>query len=102
MAESLTRGLADRLALVMSVPERFAKPNRAPRSGDLIVLASTLDPRVRVALEVVPSGTSDKITVLDPKDENGERQFLATHVTYAAWWEWEAAANRVARAGEPW
>ena len=33
---------------------------------------------------MAPSGATDKITVLDPDCEKGQRQFLASHVHYAA------------------
>lgn len=91
-------GLADRLVQVMRTPEAFAKPRRAPRQGDLVILGSSLFPRVRVALDVVPSGATDKIKVLDQEAEAGERQFLATHVNYVTWWERETAPRRVAGA----
>ncbi len=87
--------VADRLADVMSAPERVAKPPRPPMPGDLIVLGPAFDPRVRIALEVAPSGASDKITVLDPHHENGQRQFLASYVRYAALFEQETASKRL-------
>lgn len=87
-------GLAERLALAMKAPSALAQPGRPARPGDLVILGSTLDPRVRVALEVVPSGATYKITVLDPDDEDGERQFLATHLSYVAWWERGTAPRR--------
>jgi hypothetical protein len=87
--------LADRVALAVGAPHSFVKPSRAPRPGDLIILGSTLDPRVRVALEVVPSGATYKVTVLDPQDADGERQFLATHLSYCEWWEGETAPRRL-------
>jgi hypothetical protein len=89
-------GIADRLACAISTPERLANPLRPPLPGDLVVLGTALDPRVRIALEVAPSGGSDKITVLDPHDEKGHRHFLATHVRYAALLERESASKRVA------
>jgi hypothetical protein len=87
--------VADRLALVISAPESVPKVVRAPMPGDLIVLGRALDPRVRIALEVGPSGASDKITVLDPDDGDGKRQFLASYVRYAALLEREPASKRV-------
>jgi hypothetical protein len=88
-------GIADHLARVVTTPEKLRKPLRPPRPGDLVVLGAALDPRVRIALEVARSGDSDKITVLDPYDEKGQRQFLATHVCYVALWEPESAFERV-------
>ena len=90
--------LADFLADVVKSPEAVKRPGRAPRPGDLVVLGSALDPRVRIALEVVPSGASDKITVLDPDDEDEERHFLTTHVNYVEWLAKDAAARRIAGA----
>jgi hypothetical protein len=87
--------VADRLAGVMSAPGRVAKPPRPPMPGDMIVLGPDFDPRVRIALEVAPSGASDKITVLDRHHENGQRQFLASYVRYAALFEQEPASNRL-------
>lgn len=87
--------LAERVALATRAPESFAKSSRAARPGDLIVLGSTLDPRVRVALEVVPSGATDKITVFDKATDDGERQFLASHVNTIAWLERENVPRRV-------
>lgn len=90
--------LANLLADVVKAPEAVKKPDRAPRPGDLVILGSTLDPRVRIALEVVPSNAADKITVFDPDDEDEERHFLTTHVNYVAWLAKDAAAQRIARA----
>jgi hypothetical protein len=89
--------LADRLAHLVSGREAFAKPARAPRPGDLILLGPTIDLRVRVALEVVPAGAIDRISVLAPEVEEGERQFHSTHVQYLAWWEKETVIRQ--RAG---
>jgi hypothetical protein len=86
--------LAERFADVMNSPEAVKKPDRAPRQGDLVVLGAALDPRVRIALGVVPSGATDKITVLDPADEDGERQFLASHVRYVGWLAKDAPSRR--------
>jgi len=91
-------GLADRLALAIRAPQDLSRPARAARPGDLIILGPSLDPRIRVALKIEPSGSSDKITVMDLEDEDGERQFLATHISYAAWWETDAASRRLAGA----
>jgi len=81
--------LADRLLQVIRKPEEFTKPNRAPLPGDLVILGSALDPRVRVALDVLPSESTNKIKVRDPEAEAHARQFVATHVNYVAWWERE-------------
>lgn len=88
-------GLADRLARVISAPERVANPRRPPVPGDLIVLGPALDPRVRIALEVAPSGVSDKVTVLDLANENEERQFLASHIHYAPLLERQLVSKRL-------
>lgn len=87
--------IPDHLARVIRLPEKVAKPLRPPMPGDLIVLGPALDPRVRIALEVAPSGATDKITVLDPDCEKGQRQFLASHVHYAALLERESASKRL-------
>ena len=86
--------LAERLADVMNSPEAIKKPFRAPRRGDLVVLGAALEPRVRIALKVVPSGATDKITVLDLADEDGERQFVASHVRYVEWLARDAPSRR--------
>jgi hypothetical protein len=89
--------LADRLVKVISQLGRpCPKLERAPRPGDLVILGSALDPRVRIALEVSPSGATGKITVLDQESDNRERQFLMTHVNYLVWWDNQTAAKRVA------
>jgi hypothetical protein len=90
--------LADFVADVVKAPEAVKRPGRAPRPGDLVILGSALDPRVRIALEVVPSSASDKITVFDPDDEDEERHFLTTHVNYIEWLAKDAAARRIAGA----
>jgi hypothetical protein len=90
--------LADRLAAVASNPESAKSPARAARAGDLVVLGSTLDPRVRVVLEVVPSGASDKVTVFDEANEEGQRQFLTSHVKSVEWRYDEGIPRRVAGA----
>jgi len=87
--------IADHLALAITAPEKLRKPLRPPRPGDLVVLGPALDPRVRIALEVAPSGDSDKITVRDPGAAKQQRQFLATHVRYAAILEAESASERL-------
>jgi hypothetical protein len=90
--------LADFLADVEKTPEAVRKSGRAPRPGDLVILGSALDPRVRIALEVVPSGASDKITVFDAEDEEEERQFLTSHVKCVEWVTMDAGSQRVAGA----
>ena len=94
--------LADWLASVVKTPEGVQKPSRGPRPGDLVVFGAALDPRVRVALEVVPSGAidriTDKITVFDQQTDDGKRQFIASHVKYVAWLAREAASKRTAGA----
>ena len=87
--------LADRLSRVTAAPDAFSTPARAPRPGDLIMLGSAHDPRIRVALDVVPSGTTDKIKVFDPNADAGERQFLATHISDVGWWEREVAPQSI-------
>ena len=87
--------LADRLVQVMKDPRAFSSADRTPRPGDLVILGPALDPRVRVALDVLPSGATDKVKVFDPEVENGERQFLATHVSYVGWWERELEPQSV-------
>ena len=87
--------LTNRLLQVIATPETVGRPSRPPSPGDLVVLGPGLDPRVRVALDVAPSGSTDKITVLDLDVKDHERQFLATHVSYSSWWEKEAAARTV-------
>lgn len=89
-------GIADRLVRFIRAPEKVVKPLRPPMPGDLIVLGPALDPRIRIALEVAPSGGTDKITVLDPDCEKGQRQFLASHVQYAALLERESASKHLA------
>ena len=87
--------LAERLTRLSAAPESFVALSRAPRTGDLIILASALDPRVRVALDVVPSGTTDKVRVYDANTESEERQFLATHISHVGWWEEEVAPQQI-------
>jgi hypothetical protein len=77
--------LADRLKAVAANLESDKAPGRSAHVGDLVVLGPTVDPRVRVVLEVVPSGASDKVTVFDYANDEGRRQFLATHVNCVAW-----------------
>ena len=90
--------LAERFATFVKEPESVKGSGRVPQIGDLVVLGSTLDPRVRVVLEVVPSGASDKITVFDYANDRGKRQFLATHVNCAEWWHKEVVLPRAAGA----
>jgi hypothetical protein len=90
--------LADRHAAIAANPESAKSPGRAARAGDLVVLACTLDPRVRVVLEVVPSSASDKVTVFDETNKEGRRQFLTSHVTHVEWRHGEVGPSRVAGA----
>ena len=87
--------LADRLVQVMEAPQAFSPAGRTPQSGDLVILGPALDPRVRVALDILPSGATHKVKVFDPEVEKGERQFLATHVSYVGWWERELEAQPI-------
>ncbi len=87
--------IADRLATVTSAPERVVEPLRPPVPGDLVVLGPALDPRVRVALDVAPSGTSTKLTVFDPDHENDRRQFLVNYVHYTSLLKRESALTRL-------
>jgi hypothetical protein len=75
---------AERLEKIIASPDRVRKADRAPQPGDLVILRAALDPRVRVALTVAPSGDTTKITVLDDENEECERHILATHVNYVA------------------
>jgi hypothetical protein len=68
--------------------------DRVPREGALVVLGAALETRVRIALGVVSAGATDKLTVLDPSDEDGERQFLASHVHYVGWLAKDAPSGR--------
>ena len=77
--------LADRLVAVARNLDSAKSPGRSARVGDLVVLGSALDPRVRVVLEVVPSGASDKVTVFEYANDDRKRQFLANHVNCVAW-----------------
>jgi hypothetical protein len=88
--------LADRVAVAASL-EAAKELGRSARVGDLVVLGSAIDPRVRVVLEVVPSGASEKVTVFDYANDDGKRQFLATHVNCVAWLATEDRSAR--RAG---
>ena len=90
--------LAERFAAIVKGPESVKGSGRVPQAGDLVVLGSTLDPHVRVVLEVVPSGASDKITVFDYANDQGKRQFLATHVNCVEWWHKEVVLPRAAGA----
>ena len=87
--------LAERLSRLSTAPESFPALARAPRAGDLIILGSALDPRVRVALEVVPSGATDKVKVYDANTDAQKRQFLATHISHVGWWEEEVAPLQI-------
>ena len=87
--------LAERLSRLSAAPESFLALSRAPRAGDLIILGTALDPRVRVALDVVPSGTTDKVKVYDANADAQERQFLATHISHVGWWEAEVAPQPI-------
>jgi len=88
--------LAGRLAKVIAKPGFYPKAERPARPGDLVILGGALDPRVRVALDVAPSGTTGKIRVLDQDSEDHERHFLATHVNYIGWWEKQTVPRRFA------
>jgi hypothetical protein len=88
--------LADRLTHVTESPDAVATPQRRARQGDLVVLGQAMAPRVRVALRVAPSGVSDKLAVLDLKDDDGEKQFMTSHVKYVAWAERIEPSRRVA------
>ena len=90
--------LAYRIVQVATAPTTFAKTPMPPRPGELVILGPTVDPRVRVVLDVVPSGASEKITVFDQDAEDHERHFLTTHVGCVAWWERGSARGRVAGA----
>ena len=73
---------AERMAKIVGSPDRVRKPDREPQTGDLIILRAALDPRVRVALTIAPSGDTTKISVFDDQNEDRERHILATHVNY--------------------
>lgn len=75
-------GIAHRIARVIGAPEEHAKSSGLPMPGDLVILNAALEPRVRIALEVAPSGLSVKVSVLDPTDEKGYRQFLASYIRH--------------------
>lgn len=75
--------LAQRLAALMAQPVAAEASRAVARPGLLVVLGPTLDPRVRVVLEVVPTGSAQKVTVFDY--DEGQRQFLTSHVVCVDW-----------------
>lgn len=77
--------LGRRLSELADSPELWLREASPFRPGDLAVFGSAMDPRVRVILKVEPSGTSHKVTVFDPAVADGERQFLASHLTCVEW-----------------
>jgi hypothetical protein len=77
--------LAERLSVIAANPEGAKSPARRTRAGDLVVLGSSENPRVRVVLEVVPSGGAENVKVFDYANGQGERQFRASHVRFASW-----------------
>ena len=81
---------------MLASPDAVKSPERPARAGDLVVLGSALDPRVRVALEVVPANSSQKLTVFEAANEDGERHFLTTHVTFTGWSHTAVAPKRAA------
>lgn len=90
--------LAEWLAQVTAMPDDVTALDGAPRPGDLIILRATLVPRIRLALEVVPSRTSYKVIVFAPEHPDGVRQFLITHVRHASLWGMPPAKSRPASA----
>ena len=73
---------ANRLVELVGTSQEVQKPDRSPRPGDLVILRSGFDPRVRIALEVAPSGATEKITVFDRENDDERRKILASHVTF--------------------
>jgi hypothetical protein len=84
---SVHLGLADRLLRLVREPELITKPDREPRPGDLVMLGPEANPRIRIALRVLPSNNTNKIRVFDQEADGNQRQFHSTHVRYVAWWE---------------
>jgi len=87
-------GLAERIMEVQDQPETLVRGGRVPSRGDLVILSPNFDPRVRVALDVQPSGSTYKVRVLDREMESGERYFLVTHVATAEWWQHDGSSSR--------
>jgi hypothetical protein len=87
---------AERLEKIVASPDRVRKAGREPLPGDLIILRAALNPRVRVALTVAPSGNTIKITVYDDENEERKRHILATHVNNVACLEAEPSLKPAA------
>jgi hypothetical protein len=78
-------GLAQRLAELAAGPTRVTKRARVPRPGDLLWLSERFMPRVRVALDVVPTSGDMKVVVFDAEDETLRREFLASRIVTLPW-----------------
>jgi hypothetical protein len=52
----------------------------APSPGDIVVLNESCDPRVRLVLDVIPTGTDAKVVVFDSNEESEQRIFMASRL----------------------
>lgn len=76
---------ANRLAEIVTGESRGFRTGRAPKPGDLVLLAERFDPRMRVILDIVPTRGDAKLVCSDVDDETGQREFMASRVATATW-----------------
>lgn len=79
------RSALEVFAAVAADPDAHGKTGRRVRPGDLVVLHGRELPRIRVVLDVRQGSDGAKVMVLVPDVMEGERFFLASHVTTLAW-----------------
>jgi hypothetical protein len=72
-------------AIVETDPDAHGQLGRQAHPGDLVVLRSQEDPRVRVVLDVIPGNDGGKVVLFDPNDEEGLRSFLSSRMATLSW-----------------
>lgn len=72
-------------AIVSAVPDASGQTGRRVQPGDLVILRSSEEPRVRVVLDVHHGKDGGKVTILAPDAPTGERSFLASRVATLSW-----------------
>src|SRR5262249_24095503 len=66
-------------------PELTQPSGRPIEPGDLVLLPSKFDPRLRVALEVEPGTRGPIVSVADGKNEDGIRRFVSSFLKTVEW-----------------
>jgi len=77
--------LAQRIVEISDGAIGDGSTDRRPARGDLVVLQKSVDPRIRVVLDVESSSGETRVVVYDPRSGNARTSFQASRVASFPW-----------------